>query len=369
MANNLQTSSANFSSGTADYLNNFYKPGYTVSADKDAAVVAFFETMTNNRESAEILASSVIYTSLAQGVDPMTIVDQLRNMDSEERLRFTSMYLNFNRVGTSQLGIHLPSKNNKYIERLIKPPVISYADGTSPDRAARNARAIKQVNPTATSGYYWVRGYNDVPVQIYCDMNGSEVGSTVGGWMKFDNVFFVRYRGLGVEEFVKNYAYTSSGGFTVDNPRNGILKGVRWDLGDSINFTGIRIRRVQFNNVGGQDGYYAADAPTPQWGSGNPTDEMVTNFINVDYDLGNNFSSYGWAIGNGFAGSTNLIRLYKQASVGEWAPQFAGTITLSQSAFFQYDETALTTGRYLYYYESDSASEYNNLIDYAIWLR
>lgn len=371
MANNLSQSSANYSPGTEQYLNNFYKPGFTVSASQNDIVTAFFESTTGNRESAAILSSSVIYTAIAQGVDPLVIIDQIKSMSEEDRQKFLSMFLNFNRVGSSQLGYRGPIKYRSHIQRLINPPPSAYADGSSPERAASNARAIKAINQTAPTGFYWIRGLDGMPMQIYCDMTGTEANSTVGGWMRFDNNFVHRYRGGALDEVGVGYIYDASimGAYNVVNVRNGILRGIRWDLGGSIQFTGVRINRVKFNCVGGQDGYFTYDAPQPDWGGGNPSDQMVVNITEQEYNLGNNFHSYGWSVGNGQAGPGNLVRLYKKANISEWPPQFSGLVTLSATAFYQYDSTDLTAGRYIYYYESDGAAEYNNLIDYTIWLR
>lgn len=371
MANNLYSSSANYNSSSEKFLNNFYKPGYTINSLQNDAVIAYFEGITQNKESAKILASSIVYTSVAQGVDPLVVLDQLKNMQPEDRSKFLSMFLNFNRVGSSQLGVRGPKKYAAHIQRLISPPTSSYADGSSPDRAAKNARYIKDLTNEQRSGFYWIKGYKDHPMHIYCDMTGNEVGSSVGGWMKFDNALVHRYRTLAINESMRGFYYNTllNGAYNTIGPVDGQLRGIVWDLGPFINFTGIRIQRIKFNCVDGQDGYYTYDAPTPNWGGGNPTDEMVVSFIENNYLLGNNFTTYGWSIGNGMAGPGNLVRLYKQAQVSEWPAQFAGLVTLSQTAFFQYDSTDLKTGRYIYYYESDSPTEFNNLIDYNIWLR
>lgn len=369
MANNLTTSKANYSIGSSDYLNNFYKPNYTITSNQNTAVIAFFENITQDYESAKILASSVVYTSIAQGVDPMTVIDQLKNMDGENRNKFISMFLNFNRIGTSQLGIHTTSKYNKYIQRMINPPPTSYADGSSPEKAANNARSIQKLTGTKQSDYYWIRGYNNSPMQVYCDMTGSESGSTLGGWMRFDNNLVMRYSGSSISQEYKGYFFTATGGYTINNPGNGIMRGVVWDLGTNLKFSGVRITQIKFNCVNGQDGYQTYDGPSPDWGGGLPTNEQVINFIQEEISLGGNFSSYGWSVGNGYATTNDLIRLYKKANVSEWPPQFSGLVTLSSSAFFQYDSTSLVNGRYLYYYESDSTTEYNNLLEYKIWLR
>jgi len=203
-------------------------------------------------------------------------------------------------------------------------------------------------------------------------MTGNETNSTEGGWMRVDNQLTARYYQNGVKVDTFNYVNNPSplGSFSVDiTSTNGILRGIRWDLGTSIRFSGVKITRIHFNNIGGQDGYFSSDAPIPQWGDGKPTDDMVVGFVDNTYFLGNNFHCYGWSIGNGNVGSGNLVRLYKQASESLWPAQFAGLITLNSTAFYQYETTDLTNGRYIYYYESDGAAEYNNLIDYTIWLR
>lgn len=371
MANNIYSSSANFSPSSEKFLNNFYKPGFTINSLQNDAVTSYFEGITNNKDSAKILASSVVYTSIAQGIDPLIVLDQLKNMIPEDRAKFMSMFLNFNRVGSSQLGIRSQKKYASYIERLINPPPSSYADGLTPERAARNALAIKELNNELPNGFYWVKGYNDNPMQVYCDMNGSEAGSPNGGWMRFDNALVHRYRTIAINESMRGFIYNTSlnGAYNSSSLIDGQLRGIVWDLGPFIKFSGVRIKRVKFNCVGGQDGYYTYDAPQPNWGTGLPTDEMVTSYIDNSYILGNNFHSYGWSVGNGRPGVGNLVRLYKKAPVAEWPAQFSGLVTLSEAAFYQYNSTDLATGRYIYYYESDSIGEFNNLIDYTIWLR
>lgn len=371
MANNISSSSANYSPGTDQYLNNFYKNSFTISSGQNDAVIAYFETINQDKESAKILASSVVYTSIAQGVDPLIILEQLRMMSDDDRNKFLSMFLNFNRIGSSQLGIRTQKKYISYIQRLITPPPSSFADGSSPERAAKNARSIKKLTGTTKNDFYWLLGYDNIPMHVYCDMTGSEAGSNQGGWMRMDNALIHRYRTTGIRESLRGFTYNNSlnGGYNTSNPADGQLRGIIWDLGVNLTFSGVRIKRVKFNCIGGQDGYLTYDGPQPDWGFGYPTDTMVTDLIAGNYNLGNNFSSYGWSIGNGYTGPSNLVRLYKKAPLSEWPPQFSGLVTLSEAAFYQYDSTDLDTGRYIYYYESDSASEFNNLIEYVIWLR
>jgi len=112
---------SDLNTSSSDFFNNYYKPNFTVSSNVNDAVIGFFEKITQNRDSAELLASSVIYTSLAQRVDPMEILERLKNMDDKETLAYTTMFLNLNRVGSSYLGIHNRPRTNKYVVRMIRP--------------------------------------------------------------------------------------------------------------------------------------------------------------------------------------------------------------------------------------------------------
>ena len=54
--------------------------------------------------------------------------------------------------------------------------------GSTPSHPAASCREIKELSPTAPSGYYWLRGTGDSSVHMYCDMSRS-CGGITGGWM------------------------------------------------------------------------------------------------------------------------------------------------------------------------------------------
>lgn len=56
------------------------------------------------------------------------------------------------------------------------------ADGSTAERAATSALAIKALTGTTTNGTYWIKKIDGTPVQIYCDMN-----TDGGGWMRLNS--------------------------------------------------------------------------------------------------------------------------------------------------------------------------------------
>jgi hypothetical protein len=101
------------------YFNNYFDIPVNVSSNVDSAIVAYFEQITSNKESAKALASAVIYTSLKQGLDPMITLKEFQKLSPGELDAYTAMFLNFERVGTSYLGINNSPQLNKYIQRTI----------------------------------------------------------------------------------------------------------------------------------------------------------------------------------------------------------------------------------------------------------
>lgn len=102
------------------YFNNLSFPPIEVATNVSHAVQSFFENFTDNKRSAEILASAVIFTSSAQGINPMETLDEFINLPPGELNEYLTTFLNFNRVGTSLLGlINTQRASNQFIKRTI----------------------------------------------------------------------------------------------------------------------------------------------------------------------------------------------------------------------------------------------------------
>jgi len=103
------------------FFNNFFEFPIEVSSNVDAAILAHFETITDNKESARALASAVIYTALKQGLNPMAVLDEFRNISPGDLNTYTALFLNYERRGTSFLGLVNRPVQNKYVTRAILP--------------------------------------------------------------------------------------------------------------------------------------------------------------------------------------------------------------------------------------------------------
>lgn len=106
---------------TTDYFNNFFKPTFDVSSGVDDAVTSFFEKVTGNKLSAKVLANSVISTSKAQNMDPMTVLQEFASLPRGQVNDYLTLFLNLNRVGTSLLGLSNAPTTTKYLTRTILP--------------------------------------------------------------------------------------------------------------------------------------------------------------------------------------------------------------------------------------------------------
>lgn len=101
------------------YFNNFFDVPIEVSSNIDAAIIAYFEKITTNKITARALASAVIYTAIKQGFNPMQTLDEFKKLDIGELDAYTAMFLNFERKGTSYLGVSTEVAINPYIQRTI----------------------------------------------------------------------------------------------------------------------------------------------------------------------------------------------------------------------------------------------------------
>lgn len=112
----------NRNTSTDKYFNNFFnKVQYDISSVVNDTVIGYFEPITDNKKSAEALASAVIYTAINLNLDPLLVLEDFKKKDKKELNSYLLVFLNLSRYGTSYLGsVNVPN-TNKYITRTLLP--------------------------------------------------------------------------------------------------------------------------------------------------------------------------------------------------------------------------------------------------------
>ena len=101
------------------YFNNFYSIPFNVSSDTNDAITSFFEEYVPNAQAARNLASSVLYTAMAQNLDPLKVLSDFQSLPKGQLNNYLVAFLNTSRAPTSVLGINTGKKTGQYITRAI----------------------------------------------------------------------------------------------------------------------------------------------------------------------------------------------------------------------------------------------------------
>lgn len=71
---------------TTDYFNNYYTQYPSVSPGTNDTVVAYFQSITGDVDAGKTLAGAVLYTATQQGIDPISIVEELKKFSDKNKL-------------------------------------------------------------------------------------------------------------------------------------------------------------------------------------------------------------------------------------------------------------------------------------------
>ena len=93
-------------------------------------------------------------------------------------------------VSVAAIEAHITTAINDAITNIsqLVSPILTQlhllrSPGSNPIHPAASCGEIKELSPTAPSGYYWLRGTGNSSVHVYCDMSRS-CGGITGGWMQ-----------------------------------------------------------------------------------------------------------------------------------------------------------------------------------------
>ena len=101
------------------YFTNLFAIDFSTSPEINDAVTAFFEELTGNKAAGDALAGTVLYSAIAQGLSPMKVVEDFRNLPQGQINSYLAAFLNINRAPTSALGTKTPVKPNYYANRSV----------------------------------------------------------------------------------------------------------------------------------------------------------------------------------------------------------------------------------------------------------
>ena len=154
--------------------------------------------LTRNQLREEIRAgiTAALASTINQSPTPLNI---LRNDSCTCNNFNTSLWELVDRLSTLQLvqqqmnsviqhtAMDIIANISNSFEQVLSP-IMTKLDllrlpGSTPSHPAVSCKEIKELSPTAPSGYYWLRGTGDSSVHMYCDMSRS-CGGITGGWMR-----------------------------------------------------------------------------------------------------------------------------------------------------------------------------------------
>ena len=106
MYNNLPnpTSSESSSDTTQRNLQNYNDKPTELNQNTLTAMIGFLENRSFSKESAEVIALTIMIQATREGYNPMTLIETMRNLNDTELSGIVAEVLNFNRFKSSLLG-------------------------------------------------------------------------------------------------------------------------------------------------------------------------------------------------------------------------------------------------------------------------
>jgi hypothetical protein len=119
-ATNLQAPDASNPTGNANkYFTNLYTVDMSIGPNTNDGLVAFFEKYTGNKIAGQNLAGTVLYTAMAQGLQPMEVLGKFQKLSKGQLDSYLLAFLNSTRSPTSVLGIKTATKTSPYVARTV----------------------------------------------------------------------------------------------------------------------------------------------------------------------------------------------------------------------------------------------------------
>ena len=148
------------------------REGAITSGGNETRVVLNKEELNSTLEKVVDVAIEKLNSTLEKVVDVAI-----------ERHLATAMEVIANVSNSMEQLVTQMDQSNANIQAIMTQLQHLRVPGSTPSHPAVSCKEIKELSPTAPSGYYWLRGTGDSSVHMYCDMSRS-CGGITGGWMQ-----------------------------------------------------------------------------------------------------------------------------------------------------------------------------------------
>lgn len=118
---NITAVDLNTQNDTSGFFNNFFDQELLITVEADQAITAFFEQRTKNKTAAKMLAGSLVLTCSSRGLEPISVLDKIKTLESVKVDAYMALIFNLSRTGTSKLGVVTTPQISKYVTRAVLP--------------------------------------------------------------------------------------------------------------------------------------------------------------------------------------------------------------------------------------------------------
>lgn len=167
---------------TSEYFNNFFEQEFVTSQNVNDAVLGYFQTVTGDAASAKVLASTVLMTSLSQGIDPMSIIDELRRLSQKNQINEQKFWV-MNKDGSGDKQTVVAANPTDAILKGGEQLGLTRKDSIDQLKAelSYNTRTNENVDPYAKPGPPPRKNFNELDAYLTVFLNLNRVGSSLLG--------------------------------------------------------------------------------------------------------------------------------------------------------------------------------------------
>lgn len=106
-------------SATQQFFDNYFSSKQTVDPALYEALLAHFETQTQNVEAAQIIMAGIVQLSIQSGLNLRDLADKIDQLSTSDLNKYMIAILNLTRKNSSLLGFKNKTKTSPYVTRCV----------------------------------------------------------------------------------------------------------------------------------------------------------------------------------------------------------------------------------------------------------